>query len=88
MDNWIEVLDNIGKWFHGCEFVDILVLNDVHHGAVPTLDVFKKITDRYPFRGAIKGGFTWFKPKVIVFTSNSHPFDMYPGPSDFDKGAI
>jgi len=25
---------------------------------------------------------------VIVFTSNSHPFDWYPGITDFDKAAI
>ena len=47
-----------------------------------------KLTDRYPFRGAIKGGFTWLKPKVIGITSNSHPFQWYPDISDFDKAAI
>ena len=85
---WIEAPDNTGKWFDGCELADILVFNDVGFGAVPPLDVFKKLTDRYPFRGAIKGGFTWLKPKVIVFTSNSHPFEWYPFISDFDKAAI
>jgi len=88
LDKWIEAPDNTRKWFDKCELADILVFNDVCCGAVPQLDIFKKLTDRYPFRGAIKGGFTWLKPKVIVFTSNSHPFQLYPGISDFDKAAI
>jgi len=57
LDKWIEAPDNTGKWFDGCELADILVFNDVCFGAVPPLDIFKKLTDRYPFRGAIKGGF-------------------------------
>jgi len=62
--------------------------NDVSFGAILPLDIFKKLTDRYPFRGAIKGGFTWLKPKVIVFTSNSHPRDWYPYATNYDKAAI
>jgi hypothetical protein len=54
LDKWIEAPDNTGKWFDGCELADILVFNDVCLGAVPPLDVFKKLTNRYPFRGAIK----------------------------------
>ena len=71
LDKWIEAPDNTGKWFDGCELSDILVFNDVCCGAVPPLDIFKKLTDRYHFRGAIKGGFTWLKPKVIHL--HSHP---------------
>jgi len=88
LDKWIEAPDNTGKWFDGCELADILVFNDVQHGAVPPLDIFKKLTDRYPFRGAVKGGFVWLKPKIIVFTSNSTPDEWYPDMSDFDRAAI
>jgi len=88
LDKWIEAPDNTGKWFDGCELADILVFNDVCAGSIPPLDIFKKLTDRYPFRGAIKGGFTWLKPKVIVFTSNSFPTDWWPNLNDFDKAAI
>ena len=55
------------KWFDGCELADILVFNDVQLGAVPTLDVFRKLADRNTFRGAVKGGFTWLSP-VSQFT--------------------
>jgi len=75
LDIWIETPDNTGKWFDGCELADILVFDEVCFGSVPLLDIFKKLTDRYPFRGAINGGFTWLKLKVIVFTSSSHPFE-------------
>ena len=44
---------------------DAAAANDVCFGSVPPIDIFKKITDRYPFRGAIKGGFTWLKPNFI-----------------------
>ena len=45
LDKWIEALDNTGKWFDGCDLADILVFNDVQLGAVPPLDIFKKITE-------------------------------------------
>ena len=88
LDKWIEAPDNTGKWFDGCDLADILVFNDVGYGSIPALDVFKKLTDRYPFRGATKGGFTWLKPKVIVFTSNSTIDEWFPHLSDFDRAAI
>jgi len=88
LDKWIEAPDNSGHWFDGCELADVLVFNDVQFGAIPSMDVFKKLTDRYPFRGAIKGSFTWLKPKVIVFTSNSTPNEWFPNMSEFDRAAI
>ena len=33
-----------GQWFDGCELADILVFNDVCFGAVPPLDIFKKLS--------------------------------------------
>ena len=88
LDKWIEAPDNTGNWFDGFELVDVLVFNDFQSGSIPALDTFKKLTDRYPFRGAIKGGFTWLKPKVIVFTSNSHPHEWCGNLTDFGKKAI
>jgi len=65
LDKWIEAPDNTGKWFDGCELADILVFNDVCFGAVPPLDIFKKLTDRYPFRGAIKAVSRGSSPKSL-----------------------
>ena len=88
LTGWVEAPDNTGKWFDGCDTSDVVVFNNVDHGSCPSLDVLKKFTDRYPGRRAVKGGFIWFKPKVLVFTSNSHPFEWWPDLTDFDKGAI
>ena len=83
-DQWIEAPDNTRKWFDGCELADILVFNDVCCNAIPPIDVFKKLTDRYPLRGAMKGGFTWLKHKVIIFRSNSTPKEWYPNIENVD----
>jgi len=88
LDKWVEAPDNTGKWFDGCQLTDIIVFNDVELGAVPALDIFKKLTNQYPFRLSVKGGFTWLKTKVVVFTSNSHPFEWYLDTTEFDKAAI
>jgi len=89
LDKWIEAPDNNGKWFDGCDLADIIVFNDVGCGSCPPLDIFKKLCDRYPFRGAVKGGFIWLKPKIIVFTSNSFWTEWFgPNLSPLDKEAI
>ena len=89
LDKWIEAPYNSGKWFDGCDLADIIVFNDVCINCIPSLDVFKKLCDRYPFRAAVKGGFIWLKPKVIVFTSN-HFWKEWWGPNlgEFDIEAI
>ncbi|AIF71517.1 replication-associated protein [McMurdo Ice Shelf pond-associated circular DNA virus-7] len=88
-DKWIEAPDNSGKWFDGCDLADIIVFNDVGPGSCPPLDIFKKLCDRYPFRGAVKGGFIWLKPKIIVFTSNSYWTEWFgPDLAPLDREAI
>jgi len=88
LTGWVEAPDNTGKWFDGCDTSDVVVFNDVDRCACPPLDVFKKLTDRYPGKRPVKGGFIWFKPKVIVFTSNSHWKEWWPNLTEFDIGAI
>ena len=48
----------------------------------------KKLTDRYGGPMPTKGGFIYWKPKVIVVTSNSTPREWWPDASDFDIGAV
>ena len=89
LDKWIEAPDNNDRWFDGCDLADIIVFNDVGFGSCPPLDIFKKLCDRYPFRGAIKGGFIWLKPKIIVFTSHSFWTERFgPNLSPLDKEAM
>lgn len=87
LDGWVRAPDNTGKWFDGCDN-NVVLFDDVEAGQVPPLSVFKTLTDRYPLQVPNKGGFIPWKPKSIVFTSNSHPFEWWPKLNNFDKGAI
>lgn len=84
---WISAPDNTGRWFDGCD-VDVVLFDDVDAKAIPPLSQWKRLCDRYPIQVPVKGGFITWKPKTIVFTSNSHPFEWWPDLSQFDRDAI
>lgn len=85
--NWVTAPDNNGRWFDNCDS-DVILFDDVEAGEVPTPSLFKRLTDRYPIQVPVKGGFITWKPRVIVFTSNSEPTKWWPNLSTFDLGAI
>ena len=85
--NWITVPDNNGHWFDGDDH-DVILFDDVEAGAIPSPSLFKRLTDRYPIQVPVKGGYITWKPRVIVFTSNSEPTKWWPNLSAFDLGAI
>jgi len=85
--NWVTAPDNNGQWFDNCDH-DVILFDDVEAGAIPTTSQFKRLTDRYPIQVPVKGGFITWKPKVIVFTSNSHPKQWWPNLSEFNLAAI
>lgn len=85
--NWVTAPDNNGHWFDGCDH-DVILFDDVEAGAIPTTSLFKRLTDRYPIKVPVKGGFITWKPRVICFTSNSHPKEWWPGISEFNLQAI
>ncbi|AJP36442.1 replication-associated protein [Avon-Heathcote Estuary associated circular virus 17] len=87
LDGWIQAPDNTGKWFDGCDR-DVILFDDVEAGQIPPLSSWKRLCDRYPLQVPIKGGFITWKPKTIVFTSNTHPKLWWPNLSEFDVGAI
>jgi len=87
LDGWNFAPDNTGKWFDGCD-CDVVLFDDVSVDAIPPLDTFKKLLDRYGSKQPTKGGYLWWHPKVIVLTSNSHPKDWWPNATAFDFGAI
>nr|AJP36392.1 replication-associated protein [Avon-Heathcote Estuary associated circular virus 10] len=64
------VPDNTGHWFDNCNNSDVMLFDDVEIDAIPPISKFLRLTDRYPMQVPTKGGFIWWKPKVIVFTSN------------------
>ena len=67
---------------------DVILFDDVEIHVIPPTSLFKRLTDRYPIQVPIKGGFITWKPRVIVFTSNSHPKQWWTNLSDFDLGSI
>jgi hypothetical protein len=85
--NWVTVPDNNGHWFDHRDH-DVILFDDVEAGVIPSSSIFNGRTDRYPIQVPVKGGFITWKPRVIVFTSNSHPNQWWIHLSDFDLGAI
>lgn len=63
------------KWFDGYIGQDIVLLDD-YRGEYP-IQMFLKLTDRYPMRVPVKGGFTNWAPKKIYITSNCAPETWY-----------
>lgn len=77
-----------GKFFVPCNVTDVVLFDDVQAGSIIPLALFKSLTDGHPKRVETKGGEVLWRPKVIVFTSNSHPFDWWPNLSGLDKEAL
>ena len=74
--NWTFVPDNNGHWFDNCN-CDVMCFDEVKVGSIPTMSQLLRLTDRFGFQVPVKGGFTFWKPRVIVFTSNSHLFTWF-----------
>lgn len=87
LDGWVFAPDNTGRWFDGCDR-DVICFDDVEAGQIPPLSLWKRLCDRYPMQVPVKGGFITWKPKTIVFTSNSHPKEWWKDMSQFDIDAV
>lgn len=74
--NDIFVVPDQGMWMDGYEGQPV-VLFDEFYGGIPWSQLLR-LTDRYPYHAAVKGGFVNFAPTHIVFTSNRHPGSWYP----------
>lgn len=88
LDGWRFVPDNTGKWFDGCDARDVICFDDVEINQVPSLSLFKRVTDRYCGTWPIKGGFITKKWKAIVFTSNHPPNRWWKDLSPEDEAAV
>ena len=69
LTGWAFAPSNSGQWFDGCD-CDVVLFDDVEASSFLSVSQFLKLTDRFPQRVLVKGGFITWKPKVIVFTSN------------------
>lgn len=64
-----------GRWFDGYDGHKVALFDDFY-GGIP-LSLLLRITDRYPMRVEVKGGYVEWNPEVIYFTSNTHPENWY-----------
>lgn len=79
MVNVFSVPSLNGNWYDAYDGEKFVIFDDVVAGSVPPSAHFKRITDGYPMQVPIKGGFTWFRPDIIYFTSNHPVKDWWPG---------
>jgi len=64
-----------GEWWDGYEGQDSVIIDDFYGWL--KYDELLKITDRYPYRVPIKGGYRQFVSKQIFITSNTDPDSWY-----------
>jgi len=64
-----------GSWFDNYRGQQVAIFDEFHGGEEQGLpfSLWKKLCDRYPLTVPIKGSFTNWTPKVIIFTSNVRP---------------
>lgn len=74
---WFSSFGSNQIWFDGYEGQTTAIF-DEFYGQIP-FNLFLQLTDRYPCRVPIKGGFVQWRPRTIVFTSNVHPHEWYSG---------
>jgi len=70
----------VGRWWDGYEGEECVLIDDFDPVSCfdITYDFYLKLLDRYPMSVEVKGGFTEFTSKVVVFTSNHSP-DLWFG---------
>lgn len=66
----------------------VVLIDDVGPSKIPKIEEFLEWTDRYPVEFNSKGGFLWWKPKIIVFTSNVPWYEWWPKISPEHYAAI
>lgn len=62
-------------WFDGYDGQETVLIEEF--GGQMKLDLLLRVLDQYPLQVPVKGSFVWFRPKRIIVTSNSHPFQWY-----------
>lgn len=78
--NWARMPNPTSSWFitRTVANSDVILIDDVGPTKIPKIEELLEWTDRYPIEFNSKGSYFWFKPKVIVITSNIHPRGWWP----------
>lgn len=75
------------KWFDGYDGQPAVLFDDFD-GSWFKLSYLLKLIDRYIMPVPIKGGYTWWFPKTIYFTTNIKPNDWYPNAHQEHRQAL
>lgn len=87
---WARMPNPTGNWWitPTVSSADTVLIDDVGPSKIPKVEEFLEWTDRYPLEFNAKGGFLWWKPKNIVFTSNYSYKQWWPKISDEHLAAV
>lgn len=73
-DTWVTSTEL--KWFDGYYGQKNVIIDDFRDSLCKLTDILR-ITDRYPLKLPVKGGFVNWEPKLIIVTSSHDPRSMY-----------
>lgn len=86
-NSYILTKSNQSLWLDGYTGQQNILI-DEFYGWIPK-HLFLQMTNGYPIKLEMKGGHTWFYPKLIYITSNKSPSDWYEWEDkDLTKGAF
>lgn len=90
LDEWASMPIPTSSWWitPTVSRANVVLVDDVGPKKVPKVEEFLQWTDRYPIEFNSKGGFLWWKPKVIVFTSNVTWDEWWPNLSENHRAAV
>lgn len=74
-------------WFDGYANEKVALLDDFGPGEM-SVNMLKRITDRYPIRVPVKGGSVAWNPTTIIITTNYLMVEWYPKAGRLDLDAL
>jgi hypothetical protein len=75
-DVWVApVYSGRTFWYDGYDGQSVAVFDDF--GGEMPLKKLLQVLDVYAIRTEVKGGFTWWNPKLIIITANEDPWSWY-----------
>jgi hypothetical protein len=76
-DFWEQPIGD-GFWFDGVDGCKVVLFDefDGKFSSTP-LRLLLRVTDNYTLRVPSKGGFQWYDPERVLFTTNYHPWNWY-----------
>lgn len=72
-----------GTWFDGYDGQPVALLDDFTGRGIPCAFLLE-LLDIWAVRVPVKGSFTWFNPKFLIITSNTHPSYWYRWDEEVD----